>query len=51
MGVLVTILLFGVQLAASYFATRMAGKEMEGKSMESSIPFLKLVYCTSNIVF
>ena len=29
-GVLITILLFGVQLVASYFATRIAGKEKEG---------------------
>jgi hypothetical protein len=28
-GVLIGILLFGVQLVASYFATRIAGKEKE----------------------
>jgi hypothetical protein len=30
MGVPITILLFGVQLVASYFATRMAGKAKVG---------------------
>jgi len=48
MDVLITNLLFGVQLVASYFATRIAGKE---KGIESGIPFLELMFCTRNIEF